>query len=88
MRTFNNYFNGLMKYLPNEEQLQLQLAIGATESHIQRLLDFFPKCPESLTDLLRMLMERIINHGEEMISVLSLGSDIEEYPYYEEEFED
>ncbi|MFJ7734012.1 SMI1/KNR4 family protein [Lysinibacillus sp. NPDC097231] len=83
MRTFSPYFTGLMNYLPQEEQLQLQQAIGATESQIQRLLDVFPQCPESLLQLLKDINGTYYcKHGEETICVLVLGSDLDEYPYY------
>ncbi|KOS64432.1 SMI1/KNR4 family protein [Lysinibacillus agricola] len=83
MRTFNPYFTGLMKYLPEEEQLQLQHAIGATESQIQTLFDAFPKCPELLINLLKDVNGTYYcKHGEETICVLVLGSDLDEYPYY------
>lgn len=83
MRTFHPYFNGLMKYLPEEEQLQLQRAIGATESQLQALLNVFPNCPESLINLLKDVNGTYYcKHGEETICVLVLGSDLGEYPYY------
>ncbi|MDM5248196.1 MULTISPECIES: SMI1/KNR4 family protein [unclassified Lysinibacillus] len=83
MRTFHPYFSGLMKYLPEEEQLQLQRAIGATESQLQALLNVFPNCPESLINLLKDVNGTYYcKHGEETICVLVLGSDLGEYPYY------
>ncbi|MGE7951215.1 SMI1/KNR4 family protein [Lysinibacillus xylanilyticus] len=83
MRTFTPYFNGLMKYLPEEEQFQLQRAIGATESQIQLLLEVFPECPESLMNLLKDVNGTYYcKHGDETICVLVLGSGLDEYPYY------
>ena len=83
MRFFTTYFNGLMAYLPEEEQLQLQQAKGATDSQIQTLLDIFPGCPKSLIKLLQDINGTYYcKHGETTISVLVLGSDLGDYPYY------
>jgi len=83
MRFFTPYFNGLMAYLPEEEQIQLQQAIGATDSQIQTLLDMFPGCPKSLIKLLQDINGTYYcKHGETRISVLVLGSDLGDYPYY------
>lgn len=83
MRFFTTYFNGLMAYLPEEEQIQLQQAKGATDSQIQTLLDIFPGCPKSLIKLLQDINGTYYcKHGETTISVLVLGSDLGDYPYY------
>ncbi|MDM5233472.1 SMI1/KNR4 family protein [Lysinibacillus pakistanensis] len=83
MRFHTPYFNGLMTFLPEEEQNQLQQAKGATDSQIQALLGLFPSCPESLIKLLQDINGTYFcKHGEATICVLVLGSDLGEYPYY------
>ncbi|MGE7113117.1 SMI1/KNR4 family protein [Lysinibacillus sp. NPDC047702] len=83
MCLFTTYFNGLMANLPEEEQIQLQQAKGATDSQIQTLLDIFPECPKSLIKLLQDINGTYYcKHGETTISVLVLGSDLGDYPYY------
>ncbi|WP_155590993.1 SMI1/KNR4 family protein [Lysinibacillus cavernae] len=77
------YFNNLLQYLPEEEQQQLQQAIGATDGQIKALLEVFPNCPQSLIELLQDVNGTYYcKHGQETISVLVLGSDLGDYPYY------
>lgn len=83
MRQFDQYFSKLMEYLPEDEQLQLQLTTGATENQIQALLAVFPQCPQTLISLLKDVNGTYYcKHGEHTICVLVLGSDLNEYPYY------
>jgi len=77
------YFKNLLQYLPLEEQQQLQRANGATDAQIKSLLEIFPQCPQSLIELLQDVNGTYhCKHGQETISVLVLGSDLGEYPYY------
>ncbi len=81
MRT--TYFKNLLQHLPEEEQQQLQQANGATDAHIESLLEIFPLCPQSLLELLRDVNGTYYcRHGQEIICALVLGSDLGDYPYY------
>ncbi len=77
------YFANLLQHLPQEEQQQLQQAVGASDAQIQALLEVFPNCPQALIELLREVNGTYYcQHGQETISVLVLGSDLGDYPYY------
>ena len=77
------YFKNLLQYLPQEEQQQLQKANGATDAQIESLLEIFPQSPQSFIELLQDVNGTYhCKHGEETISVLVLGSDLGDYPYY------
>ncbi|MEK5231958.1 SMI1/KNR4 family protein [Lysinibacillus sp. FSL K6-0232] len=81
MRT--TYFQQLQQHLPEEEQLQLQRALGATAQQLQSLLAIFPNCPQSLLELLQDVNGTYYcKHGDETLCVLVLGSDLGDYPYY------
>ncbi|MCR8852583.1 SMI1/KNR4 family protein [Lysinibacillus fusiformis] len=83
MAVHTAYFKKLLQYLPQEEQQQLQKAHGATDAQIESLLDIFPNSPQSLIELLKDVNGTYhCKHGQETISVLVLGSDLGEYPYY------
>jgi len=83
MTMHTTYFKNLLQYLPLEEQQQLQRANGATDAQIKSLLEIFPQCPQSLIELLQDVNGTYhCKHGQETISVLVLGSDLGEYPYY------
>ena len=72
------YFANLLQYLPQEEQQQLQQAVGASDAQIQALLEVFPNCPQALIELLQEVNGTYYcQHGQETISVLVLGSDLE-----------
>lgn len=77
------YFKNLLHYLPQEEQQQLQKANGATDAQIESLLEIFPQSPQSFIELLQDVNGTYhCKHGQENISVLVLGSDLGDYPYY------
>ncbi|MFJ7919646.1 SMI1/KNR4 family protein [Lysinibacillus fusiformis] len=77
------YFKNLLQYLPQEEQQQLQKVNGATDAQIESLLEIFPQSPQSFIELLQDVNGTYhCKHGEETISVLVLGSDLGDYPYY------
>ncbi len=77
------YFKNLLQYLPQEEQQQLQKANGATDAQIESLLEIFPQSPQSFIELLQDVNGTYhCKHGQETISVLVLGSDLGDYPYY------
>ncbi|GED64834.1 SMI1/KNR4 family protein [Lysinibacillus fusiformis] len=77
------YFKNLLQYLPQEEQQQLQKANGATDAQIESLLEIFPQSPQSFIELLQDVNGTYhCKHGQENISVLVLGSDLGDYPYY------
>lgn len=77
------YFKNLLQYLPQEEQQQLQKANGATDAQIESLLGIFPQSPQSFIELLQDVNGTYhCKHGQETISVLVLGSDLGDYPYY------
>ncbi|MGE7597966.1 SMI1/KNR4 family protein [Lysinibacillus fusiformis] len=80
---YTAYFKNLLQYLPQEEQQQLQKANGATDAQIESLLEIFPQSPQSFIELLQDVNGTYhCKHGEETISVLVLGSDLGDYPYY------
>lgn len=77
------YFKNLLQYLPQEEQQQLQKANGATDAQIESLLEIFPQSPQTFIELLQDVNGTYhCKHGQETISVLVLGSDLGDYPYY------
>ncbi|WP_231630181.1 SMI1/KNR4 family protein [Lysinibacillus sp. ZYM-1] len=83
MAVHTAYFKNLLQYLPQEEQQQLQKAHGATDAQIESLLEIFPNSPQSLIELLKDVNGTYhCQHGQETISVLVLGSDLGDYPYY------
>ncbi|KEK10965.1 hypothetical protein EP18_15105 [Lysinibacillus sphaericus] len=83
MAVHTAYFKNLLQYLPQEEQQQLQKANGATDAQIESLLEIFPQSPQSFIELLQDVNGTYhCKHGQETISVLVLGSDLGDYPYY------
>ncbi|MBG9753898.1 SMI1/KNR4 family protein [Lysinibacillus sphaericus] len=83
MAVHTAYFKNLLQFLPQEEQQQLQKAQGASDAQIESLLEIFPHSPQSLIELLQDVNGTYhCKHGKETISVLVLGSDLGEYPYY------
>ncbi|MBF7142735.1 MULTISPECIES: SMI1/KNR4 family protein [Pseudomonas] len=83
MSLVNTYLTGLRKLLPAEDLDQLNLAHGASVSDLQQLTERYPLCPASLLELLSEIdgtHYRDYPGGE--ITVLILGSDVFQYPYY------
>lgn len=83
MSLVNDYLAGLQQVLPAEELDQLKLAQGATQADLQRLLARYPLCPASLLELLgRLDGTHFRRYPDGIVTVLMLGSDVFEYPYY------
>lgn len=83
MSIVEQYFKGLLEVLPQASRDELSLAAGATTQQIQALQDAYPHCPLSLLELLGKANGthwQKYEKGE--VSVLVLGSDMAEYPYY------
>lgn len=59
------------------------LAQGASQEDINRLLELYPDAPESLIELLKLVDGTYFRvYGQERVLLYFLGSDVEEYPYY------
>jgi len=88
MKISEKYINGLKEaYLKNggdEEWEQFEKNIhGASEEDIQKLKELYPHIPDSLVDLLSYVDGTYWRtYGSETVSLLVIGSDIEEYGYY------
>ena len=82
------YFDGLKEAYLRESGQELwdhfsSVAQGASQEDIDRLLELYPDAPESLIELLRLVdgtYHRV--YGQERVLFYTLGSDVEEYPYY------
>ena len=82
------YFDGLKEAYLREGGQELwdhfsSVAQGASQEDIDRLLELYPDAPESLIELLRLVdgtYHRV--YGQERVLFYTLGSDVEEYPYY------
>ena len=82
------YFDGLKEAYLREGGQELwdhfsSVAQGASQEDIGRLLELYPDAPESLIELLRLVdgtYHRV--YGQERVLFYTLGSDVEEYPYY------
>ncbi|MCL2579799.1 MAG: SMI1/KNR4 family protein [Oscillospiraceae bacterium] len=88
MKISEKYINGLKEaYLKNggdEEWEQFEKNIhGASEEDILKLKELYPHIPDSLVDLLGYVDGTYWRtYGSETVSLLVIGSDIEEYGYY------
>lgn len=59
------------------------LAQGASQEDIDRLLELYPDAPASLIELLKLVDGTYFRvYGQEQVLLYFLGSDVEEYPYY------
>lgn len=77
------YLGGLIQRLSEDDRSELTFASGATENQIDKLKERFPQCPDSLLQLLKHINGTYWQqYGDHEISVLVLGSDMFEYPYY------
>lgn len=77
------FLEGLKDHLSEDDLISLSYATGASQQQIDRLKARYPDCPKSLVELLLIVngtyWQKYRGHT---ISVLILGSDITEYPYY------
>jgi hypothetical protein len=77
------YLKGLSEHLSEDDKVELSYASGATNHELARLRRHYPKCPDSLLQLLSRINGTYWQrYGDHEISVLILGSDVYEYPYY------
>ncbi|HTG56999.1 MAG TPA: SMI1/KNR4 family protein [Niabella sp.] len=77
------YLDGLKERLSEEDKEQLSFTFGATDKQLGLLREHFADCPDSLLDLLSVVNGTYWQqYGEKEVSILILGSDIFEYPYY------
>ena len=83
MTIAEQYLIGLKNHLSQDDQKSLSYATGATTDQLSKLKKRYPACPGSLLDLLGQINGTYWQkYGEHKISVLILGSDVFEYPYY------
>jgi len=86
--TAQKYIDGLKKaYYKAGRETQWdcfeKVAHGASADDIERLKMLYPAIPESLLQLLKIVDGTYWRkYGDEEITLLSLGSDMEEFPYY------
>lgn len=77
------FYTGLKAALPAPSLDELSFATGASSTQLASLKEVYPLCPDSLLQLLGKING---THWEKYekgeVSVLILGSDISEYPYY------
>jgi len=79
----DQYLAGLREHLPEFDNISLSYATGATPAQLAALKNRFPACPDSLLQLLARVNGTYHQpYGDQTISVLVLGSDVFEYPYY------
>lgn len=77
------YLQGLQERLSEEDKQALSYARGATTAQLNSLKKHFPACPASLLELLSRINGTYRQqYGDHKVSVLLLGSDVFEYPYY------
>ena len=77
------FHSGLKAALPAASLDELAFATGASSTQLDALKEVYPSCPDSLLHLLAKVNGthwQKYEKGE--VSVLILGSDIAEYPYY------
>ena len=77
------FHSGLKAALPAASLDELAFATGASSTQLDALKEVYPDCPDSLLHLLTKVNGthwQKYERGE--VSVLILGSDIAEYPYY------
>jgi hypothetical protein len=77
------FLEGLRGHLSEEDQLELSYAYGARYEQLKKLKKQFPDCPDALVYLLSRINGTYHQqYGPNRVSVLILGSDVSEYPYY------
>ena len=83
MSIVEEFYTGLKAALPESSREELALATGASPTQLASLQEVYPACPPSLVELLKKVNGthwQKYEKGE--VSVLILGSDIGDYPYY------
>lgn len=77
------FLEGLKEHLSEDDLISLSYATGASQLQIDQLISRYPDCPRYLVELLSIINGTYWQkYGEHTISVLILGSDLTEYPYY------
>src|SRR5690242_6649810 len=77
------FLNGLRERLSEDDKQELSNATGASDEQLARLKTRYPDCPNSLLELLSNINGTYYQeYGPHTITVLILGSDVFEYPYY------
>jgi SMI1 / KNR4 family (SUKH-1) len=77
------FLKGLREHLSEEDKLELSYAFGADSKQLAELKHRYPKCPNTLVQLLRSINGTYWQqYGSHKIHVLILGSDVFKYPYY------
>jgi hypothetical protein len=77
------FLSGLKEHLSEDDNLSLSYATGASAAQLAQLKKRYPSCPQSLLELLSRINGTYWQeYGEHTITVLILGSDVFEYPYY------
>ncbi len=84
MHLVDTYLVGLRQALTSEESVeQLQCVHGASTEDLQRLTARYPLCPASLLELLSKIDgTHFREYPGGTVTLLMLGSDVFEYPYY------
>jgi SMI1 / KNR4 family (SUKH-1) len=81
--TVELFLNGLKERLSEDNRISLSYATGASSKQLTQLKKRYPHCPEALLDLLANINGTYWQkYGNHTITVLMLGSDVFEYPYY------
>jgi len=79
----DRYLTDLQKHLSEEDKDELSYASGANKKQLTELTRRYRNCPNSLIQLLSRINGTYWQqYGDHKISVLILGSDVSEYPYY------
>lgn len=79
----DQYLKGLKERLSKEDKDQLSYTSGASSKQLDLLKERFPDCPDGLIYLLSQINGTYWqSYGDKEVSILVLGSDVFEYPYY------
>lgn len=81
----DQFLTGLKERLSPEDLTQLSYTSGATATQLESLKKAFPDCPESLLYLLSQINGTYWEeYGDNTVTLLMLGSDVDDYtyPYY------
>lgn len=79
----DQYLIGLKSRLSEGDKEQLTYTSGASNLELERLKERFPATPDSLLYLLSQINGTYWQqYGDKEVSILILGSDVFEYPYY------
>jgi len=79
----DRFLSGLVERLGEEDAVQWAWTEGASAADLRRLREHWPLAPESLLALLaRVDGTHFRAYPQGKVSVLMLGSDVGDYPYY------